>query len=592
MTPSRTYGAIERIEDVATTPGVLATGWRITEIEPHVALKLKALFPRVPKGAHAPFTLTGGPSLDADLFWFMQRYPMRRRAGDEQRIQERKTLFELGQSEILHILSADWQPSPQVGFKHNRPPYRYQQQAAEMARQLGRLLIMDDVGLGKTVSALATIAVPECLPAAVVCNTHLADQWVEDFIEPFTHLSAHIIKGTRPYPLPKADVYIFKYSNIHGWVDYFGQGPFKSVVFDEMQELRTGTSTAKGSAARVLIEQAGVKIGLTGTPIYNYGNESWQLAEFLDPGALGTWFEFVVEWCRDSRQVKDPKALGAHLRELNLAIRRVEDDPEINRQMPPLNSIIHTVPYDEDVAAESEALARQLALTVTQGSFHASGQAAREFNALMRHTTGVAKARHVAAYVKILLSSGRKVLLAGWHRDVYGIWLAELAEFKPVMYTGTESPAKKKKSKQAFVSGDARLMIISLRSGVGLDGLQEVCFTGVVGELDWSPQVHKQFFGRLRRPGQTQQVDAIYLVADGGADPYMVETLGIKSSQSRGIVDPFAGVEQQFSDASRIKELAEAFLSGRPADPSIKPLTTRQIKSLGDGQPSLFGALP
>lgn len=580
MTAPRTYGAIERTE----------TGWRVTDLEPHVAIKLKSIFPRLPKAARVPFDLTGGSSLGADLYWFMQRYPLRMSETDSTRIREGKTLFETGQAEILAILSPDWKASPQVGFRHNRPPYRYQQQAAEMARQLGRLLIMDDVGLGKTVSALAAIAVPECLPAAVVCNTHLADQWLEDFIDPFTHLSAHIIKGTQPYKLPPADIYIFKYSNIHGWVDYFNQAPFKSVVFDEMQELRTGTSTAKGRAAQALIEHTGVKIGLTGTPVYNYGSEIWQLCQFLDSGALGTWLEFIIEWCNDSRKVKDPKALGAYLREINLAIRRVEDDPEINRQMPPLNTIIHTIPYDEEVAAESEAIARQLAITVTQGSFHESGLAAREFNALMRHTTGVAKARHVAAYVNILLRAGRKVLLAGWHRDVYDIWNAELAAWNPVMYTGSESPAAKKKSKKAFISGDSALMIISLRSGVGLDGLQEVCYTGVVGELDWSPQVHKQFFGRLRRPGQQHQVDGIYLIADGGADPTMVEVCGIKSSQSRGIIDPYLGVEQQFSDPARIKELAEAFLKGKRLSPDLMPASSPvELGALVAGQMSLFG---
>lgn len=550
MSDRRTYGTARSTEN----------GWIIESIEPHAALALKRHFPRIPRHSHAPFELTGGPSLDADLDWFLYRYPLRMTQTDAARISERTTLFHMEQAEVMKILAGDWKPTGQIAFKHNRPPYHYQQQAAEMARRLGRLLIMDDVGLGKTVSALATIAVPECLPAAVVVPAHLADQWVDDYIEAFTHLKAHVIKKTKPYKLPPADIYVFKYSNIYGWVDYLKESPFKSVIFDEMQELRTGLGTAKGTAARVLVENAGVKVGLTASPVYNFGDEIFAIMEFLDPGALGTFGEFVTEWCKFGRQVKDPPALGAHLRDLNLAIRRTESDAEVASQIPPLNTIVHNVPWDEKVAAESAELARKLAIAVTTADFHQSGVAAREFNLLMRHTTGVAKARHVAAYVRFLIESDRQVLLAGWHREVYDIWNNELGAYDPVMFTGSESPAAKKRSKAHFIAGRSRLMIMSLRSGTGLDGLQEVCHTGVVGELDWSPQVHKQFFGRLRRPGQRQQVDGIYVVTDGGSDPAMVSLCGIKADQAKGIVDPFAPVETQVSDVSRIKALAEAYL--------------------------------
>lgn len=551
----RTYGTME----------AAIGGWMINEIEPHVALRLKSLFPRIPRHARVPFYLTGGPQLDADLSWFLMRYPLRMSEADAAKLAERKTLFEVQQEALGSILSPDWKPTTKLMFRHNRPPYPYQQQAAEMCRRLGRLLLLDDVGMGKTISALATVATPECLPAAIVVQPHLADQWKDEYIDAFTHLKAHIIKGTKPYELPPADIYIFRYTNIAGWVDYIDQAPFKSVVFDEIQELRHGVGTAKGAAAKAFLTHAQFKMGLTATPIYNYGSEIFNIIDYLDPGSLGSWIDFTTEWCTPlgsgKWKVDNPPALGTHMAEQHLSLRRVEGD--VGRQMPPVNTIIQTVPYDEEVAAESEDLARQLALTVTRGDFHSSGQAAREFNALMRHTTGVAKARHVAAFVKILLEAGRPILLTGWHRDVYEIWNRELADHNPIMFTGSETTTAKRKAKKAFMSGETNLLIMSLRSGTGLDGLQERGSTVVFGELDWSPQVHKQVIGRLRRPGQMQQVDAIYLVADGGSDPYVVTTLGIKADQSRGILDPLAGVEQQHTDASRIKELADLYLQGK-----------------------------
>ncbi|MFM2445586.1 MAG: hypothetical protein RI936_33 [Pseudomonadota bacterium] len=65
--PGRTYGAIEQIDG----------GWRITAVEPHVAIRLKAVFSSIGKTARPPFVLKGGPQLDADLQWFLARYPLR-----------------------------------------------------------------------------------------------------------------------------------------------------------------------------------------------------------------------------------------------------------------------------------------------------------------------------------------------------------------------------------------------------------------------------------------------------------------------------------------------------------------------------------
>lgn len=569
----RTYGAIEPL------PG--GKGWRVTELEPHVAMRLKAIFPRIPRTGRPPFELVGGPQLDADLKWFLDRYPLRIDPAAAERMAEQKTLFEQQLAELSSILSPDWRPAAVVGFREGTRPYDYQVQAAELARRTGRLLLMDEMGLGKTVSAIAAFADSDFLPALVVPQTHLCGQWAEKIAE-FTTLRTHIVKQTKPYELPPADVYICPYSKLAGWIDFAETSGFRSIVFDEIQELRAGTGTAKGAAAKAFTASARMLIGLSGTPIYNYGEEIFRICQFLDEGALGSWIDFLIEWCEHSRQVKDPQALGTFLRECNLALRRTRSDVGHERKFP--NVITHEVPFDGEVLAADEAVMAQLARQVIAGSFVERGQAARDFDLRLRHATGVAKAPHAAAFVKILLEAGQPVVLCGWHRDVYEIWQRELRRYNPVLYTGTESPKRKAEAKELFCSGRSNLLIMSLRSGAGLDGLQHRCSTIVFGELDWSPQVHAQCIARLDRPGQTREVDAIYLHADGGSDPSMIGVLGIKASQSAGIVDPLAAQSEQPSDASRIRALAELYLQGKshlaeppPAPPVRDEPAARQI---------------
>jgi len=919
----RTYGAIERMRN----------GWRITELEPHVRIRLKAIFPRIPKTGVPPFEIVGGPHLDADLRWFLERYPLMIAADDLVHLESRKQLFEAGQAELATLLSKDWKPSSIVGFRDGERPYDYQAQAAELCRRRGRLLCTDDMGLGKTVTGIATITDPGQLPALIVPPTHLVRQWAEK-LHQFTHLSVHAFKKASPYELPPADVYICPYSKLAGWIDYAETAGFKSVVFDEIQELRNGTSTAKGQAAAAFRANATTVLGLSGTPIYNYGSEIWQVMQFIDPDAQGSWIDFTIEWCESGPGgkwiVKDPKALGAYLREEHVMLGRTGED--VGNERKRINTITHEIAYDAEVLEEDEELMADLAIKVTAGSFTERGQAAREFDMRMRHATGVAKAPHVAAFVRILLEAGEQVLLGGWHRDCfaagtpvlmhdgttkcvedvgvgdrvmgpdsqprvvrslvrgrssmyrvtpkkgdpwvcsenhllvlkserghvekmtarqfaeltprqqrsyvlfrsecvefggvsviepwllgywlgngaadlrdlrlisddsevalelgriaarnglrvnqydapgatgnsscqhfclvadrkgewgrnkllnhfrsvgltkhkhvppsyrtsppadrrellaglldsdgyvhqgngagtaeftnkshrlscdvafvarslglaatishedrktpysprieryyrvtisgdltqlpmrverkrppvrrqiksvlhtglsiekieaadffgfevdrdhlfllgdftvvhncYDIWLAKLSRFNPVLYTGTESPAQKAKAKRAFIDGEARVIMLSLRSGAGLDGLQHVAHTAVIGELDWSPKVHDQFIHRLARPGQLNEVDAIYLVSDGGSDPAILDVCGLKASQSDGIINPLAAPGDQKSDATRIQRLAQDYLAGRGNN--LVPAAARPMPAaaLGPRQLELIG---
>ncbi|MHA4875754.1 hypothetical protein, partial [Enterococcus faecium] len=44
-------------------------------------------------------------------------------------------------------------------------------------------------------------------------------------------------------------------------------------------------------------DKSGLKLGLTGTPIYNYGCEFFHVIQVLLPDSLGSYEEFVREWC-------------------------------------------------------------------------------------------------------------------------------------------------------------------------------------------------------------------------------------------------------------------------------------------------------
>lgn len=548
----KTYGTIQYIKP--------KDKFELSNVAPHVSIKLKSIFEKIKITHVPPYYFSNLPDVCNDLLWFMQRYPFQINVNTKNILKRGLENYNRNINEIESILLPGYIPG-EITLTLGEKARNYQLTGNEFYLKMRRLLNVDDIGLGKTLTAILSFFDQKTRPGLVVVQNHLLSQWQKEGIERFTNLSSHIINSKQPYNLPPADVYIIKYSFLSGWTDLFTECFFRSAIFDEAQELRR-TESLKYEAAQVLSNHVVYCQGLTATPVYNYGDEMFNILNLINPDCLGRRDDFLREWCTSlgngKFKVKDPDALGSYLRDSNLYLRRTRE--EVGQELPAINKIIHTVDYDYAEVKKHENLAFQLALKITEGSFTERGQASRMLDMLARQVTGVSKARYVAEYVRFLLESELSVLLTGWHREVYDIWLEELADFNPVMYTGSESPKQKDAAKEAFINGDTRLFIISNRSGIGLDGLQKVCYNVVIGELDWSPKVLDQVIGRVDRPGNPDAVNAHYLISDYGSDPPIVSLLGLKSSQSHGIINPFQSVSQQQTDESRIKLLAEQYL--------------------------------
>jgi len=533
--------------------------WLMADLPPHVSIRMKHIFPRVPKQSSGPFKFPNDQFHCADLDWFLQRYPMAMTARDRKILVSGRRNFEKHQSEIGRILLPGYTPGAIQGLREGQQIRPYQMQAVELLARRRSLLLGDEGGLGKTYTAGAFLcSQPDALPAAVVCDPHMQIQWL-DKLSGFTKLRVHVIRKASPYSLPPADVYVFRISQIAGWTDVFAQGYFKAVVFDEPQSLRTGTSTCKGAAAKVLATHTNYRLGLTATPIYNYGVEMWSVMQFIDDKVLGSYEDFSREFVDHNGRIMDPNALGSYLREQFVLLRRLKAD--VGLELPKVSRIIEYVNTDEKAVRSVEALAQMLAIRATTGTFIERGQAARELDMMVRQATGVSKAASVAQYVRLMVEAGEAVLLVGWHRAVYDIWLKDLADLQPAMYTGSETAARKNSEKERFMSGETNVMIMSLRSGAGLDDLQRRCSVVVIGELDWSPGVHQQVIWRIDREGQQHPVTVFFLVSDDGSDPPIMDVLGIKASEAHQIVDPLVHVRTVDDDTTNLRKLVDRYLN-------------------------------
>lgn len=572
---------------------------------PHVSMRIRRVFERLRKDtAKGVLTMAASPEATRELAWFLSRYPMTISTEDQAQM-DRWSLDHKRQEALVEKIATGAYTPPTIATAI--PLREYQRPPVALVMATGRLGLLDEMGLGKTVTAIGAIVATGALPAVVVTKTDLPLQWRAEFTRFAPELKTHIVDSGRPYSLTRGaynrrtrrhdevahpDVIILNYAKLDGWAEFLGT-ILKFVVYDEIQELRIPDS-GKYTGAKHISARAEYRLGLSASPIFNYGVEMFHVLELLAPGMLGTEAEFCREWCgiptaSPKARVKNPVAFGRYLRDQGLVLRRTLTD--VGLEVPALQNIIHPIVADtaalEDVSQRAAELARVILMQTGYSQLQRM-QAAKELSWRLRQATGIAKAPHVASFVRLLIESGKRVLLAGWHKAVYEIWAAMLKDL-PWTPQGAEEPVMtqplwwvgddafravraidpnacgdKEEVKRKFMAGDHPLLIMSLRAGAGIDGLQSVCHVAAYGELDWSPSVHKQFTGRIGRPGQEYPVMAYYLVSDDGADPIMLDVLGVKKAQSEGIVDPDGEIAELAQiDDQYIRKLAAGYLQQR-----------------------------
>ena len=523
--------------------------------EPCVTELAKRLFPGCDGRGRGVARFTAHRRVIGDLNWLMLRYPLEVKEGDRDRWEsalEEAREYAVRREQALSM--PETATPPAESFSGELLPF--QKQGLGFMLSTRRCLLADEMGLGKTVQALAFLATTAAYPAILVVPPHLIRNWqreVERFLSPDGRLRVHVIRGLTPYALPEADIYIIHYLLLRGWKEVLPEQGFKTVIFDEMQELRRN-GTGKYSAASLLSEACENCIGLSGTPIYNNGGEIWNVVNIIDFHFLGDWESFSREWCYgyNTAVVAKPELLGEHLRGEGLMLRRLKSD--VLTELAPKRRLVQEIDWDDAVYRELMApVARQLQLLRATDDPSRRAIIEDAISQTQRQATGIAKAPFVCAFVRALVEGGEKVLLMAHHHAVMDIYKRELKAFKPVFITGRETDRQKDEAAAAFMEGRTDLLCLSLRSASGLNLQRATCV--VFGELDWSPAVHSQAEDRAHRIGQRDSLLCYYLVSPKGSDRDMQDALGLKVSQFVAIMgDATPSREDQFLQQSEARE--------------------------------------
>lgn len=387
----------------------------------------------------------------------------------------------------------------------------YQAFGAKFALAQNRAILGDEMGLGKSVEALAAMChlrVQGEQNFLVVCPASVIVNWTRE-IERHSSLRGHRIHGQD------------RERNFRAWSRLGGVGvttyeglrslpPLQDfrlgmLIVDEAHYVKNPTA-ARTKAVQAWAARTGRVLFLTGTPMENRVEEFRTLVGHLRPDvAAGIDAADGLGGATRFRRAVSP-----------VYLRR--DQSDVLAELPP------RIDTQEWVELEGQALAAYLD-AVASGNFMAMRRAAYA-PGTPEHS---AKLGRLVEVVDEAGANGRKVVVFSYFRDVLETVASVLGVRAVGPLTGSVPPTARQGMVDEFTARtDPAVLVSQIQAGgVGLN--IQAASVVILTEPQWKPTMEDQAVARCHRMGQVRLVDVHRLLTENSVDQRMLEILAAKA---------------------------------------------------------------
>jgi len=446
----------------------------------------------------------------------------------------------------------------------------YQAFGAKFALAQKRSILGDEMGLGKSVEALAAMChlhTRDEKHFLVICPASVIVNWTRE-VQRHSELKAHRLHGPE------------RTRNVRAWAMRGGVGittyealrslpnprrfSLGMLVVDEAHYVKN-PAAARTRAVLSWSDRTDRVLFLTGTPMENRVEEFRTLVGHLRPE--------VAEGISATDGV--PGLSPTRFRRAVAPVYLRRDQSDVLSELPP------RIDSEEWVELDGPALAAYRA-AVFSGNFMAMRRAAYAPGT----PEGSAKLRRLVEIADEAASNGRKVVVFSFFRDVLESVAAVLGDRTVGPLTGSLRPVARQALIDEFTARKGPAVLVSQieAGGVGLN--IQAASVVILAEPQWKPTVEDQAIARCHRMGQVRIVDVHRLLTEDSVDQRMLEVLATKSQLfndyarrsvlkeiSRAAVDvsdlnAHPEAASQAENERRILALEQARLRGQPQAPA------------------------
>ncbi len=212
-------------------------------------------------------------------------------------------------------------------------------------------LLCDDMGLGKTFQSLALIGgivqTNQNAKFLIVCPYSVVHHW-KNKLALIPEIKVYIYHGAErhldEWQQEKYAALLTSYGTLRNDIEIIKSISFRLAIFDEVQAVKNRSSLTSAAALQV---QAGMRLGLTGTPIENYIVELKAIFDLILPGYLGSDVFFQKKFV-EALEKENNQETRQKLRDLVYPFTLRRTKAQVLTELPPKTEEIRTCELSED----------------------------------------------------------------------------------------------------------------------------------------------------------------------------------------------------------------------------------------------------
>ncbi|MGW6202197.1 SNF2-related protein [Streptomyces sp. NPDC055089] len=441
---------------------------------------------------------------------------------------------------------------------------------ANVTTRFGALLC-DDMGLGKSVQAIALIVhrrekgLSQGLPVLVVVPSSMMLTWVRQFerFAPTVPVRMYHGTGRTMDGLETDTVVVTSYGTLLSSQDELATHTYSLVVADEAQHVKNPSSKTFRALAGLL---ALARIALTGTPVENRLSDLWALLHWTNPALFTSQSSFQQQFGA-LETGPDPEVAAALNRLVGrFLLRRHKSDPHVALQLPERIDSVHTLaltPTQAGLYTRTVQMAMEQ-LRTARGSERAglvlrllthlrqicnapahlrigaadSGRLQAALAAYQPHRDGRDSCKLAALdeLVPSIIDGGESMVVFTEFRTMAALLHRHAADWgvQPLLHVGGMSSGERDASLDAFRRRKSRLLIVTYGAGgTGLD--LTAANHAVLFDRPFNPARVAQAIDRLHRPGQLADVHVHQPTVAGTVEDKIEQLLSRKTGLLKAI---------------------------------------------------------
>jgi SNF2 family DNA or RNA helicase len=399
-------------------------------------------------------------------------------------------------------------------------------------------ILADDMGLGKTLQTLAWLAwlreqnSRKLRPTLVICPASVLHNWRREANRFTPHLKVLVLEsGAARHNLrkqiPQHDLIVTNYALLRRDLEALQKFEFRAIVLDEAQFIKNPDAQVTQSVKQLRATQ---RLALTGTPLENRLLDLWSIADFIQPGYLGSQAHFTetyeprgedAAWQQKlARRRLAAKIRPVMLRRLKRQVAQDLPDRIEERRDCELGESQRKLYLAELRRSREKVMQTVAEKGVAKSKIHVLAALTRLRQIcchplLVGNDAASGKTETLFELLEPLLAEGQKVLLFSQFVQMLEILDQECKPRQIPTHILTGETKQRQEVVNAFQDDpNAAVFLLSLRAaGTGLN-LTTASYV-VLYDPWWNPAVEAQAIDRSHRIGQTRTVNAYRLIAPG-----------------------------------------------------------------------------